>query len=91
VLEPALEARPETDYEVLIARHGYASIKHASNAMITAKRRFSQCLRDFLIAHTPGLPDEAALDREIASLGDSLAGAHHFEADPPSALKLRDS
>lgn len=80
VLAPALSGSEPTSYAELVARHGYATPKHAQNALITAKRRFEQALR-WVVAEY--VLDEDELDAELDGLGEILRAAAHLETPRP--------
>jgi DNA-directed RNA polymerase specialized sigma24 family protein len=74
VVAPAMNGSEPAPYAELVRRHGYATPKHAANVLITAKRRFEQCLRSVLGEY---VSDDQELDHELATLGDVLAAAAH--------------
>lgn len=69
IVKPTLEDAEPIAYAELVRRHGYTTWKQAANALITAKRRFEQALREVLREHV----DEHEVDAELVSLGQALA------------------
>lgn len=80
VLRPAFEDAKPLAYDEMVRRFGYATPKHAANALVTAKRRFETALRSVLAEY---VNDESELDREQAALGTILSS--------PRARSLRVS
>lgn len=71
VLRPALEGVPPTDYDALVARHGFRSPLQAANALTTAKRMLERNLRTVLREFAP---DEEDVEEELIELRSVLAG-----------------
>ena len=82
LLGPALSDTEPMGYEEMVRRYGYASPKHAANALVTAKRRFEQAVRS-VIAEYVG--DDAELEHELVALRNVLGAAPHVEVGNPSA------
>jgi hypothetical protein len=79
VLAPALREDEPIGYAELVRRHGYATPKHAANALITAKRRFEQARRGVIAEY---VLDDDELEAELSSLGEILRSAAHFDRHP---------
>jgi RNA polymerase sigma-70 factor (ECF subfamily) len=76
VVAPALGDSQRTGYTELVARHGYATPKHAQNALTTAKRRFEQVLRGVIAEY---VLDDEELEAELDGLGEILRTAAQLE------------
>jgi DNA-directed RNA polymerase specialized sigma24 family protein len=69
LLQPALHDVEPVEYDQMVRRFGYASPKHAANAVVTAKRRFEQTIRSVIREY---MHDEKDVERELAALGHAL-------------------
>jgi RNA polymerase sigma-70 factor (ECF subfamily) len=70
ILEPLITGEAPLDYASLVKRCGFESPRQASNALITARRRFHRCLQDVVGEYTSS-PEE--LEEEIEELRATLA------------------
>lgn len=65
VLDPILTGSQPMEYQALVERCGFESPRQASNALITARRRFNRCLREVVAEYTN---NDAEIDEEIQEL-----------------------
>jgi RNA polymerase sigma-70 factor (ECF subfamily) len=70
VLRPAMTGERPVDYATVVERLAFASPREASNALITAKRRFGRLIRDEVSRY---VRDERELDDEVRGLFRALA------------------
>ena len=69
LLNPLLNGSPEVSYTELVERFKFTSPAQAHNAMVTAKRKFAQCLRRVIGEY---VPDEASIEVELSELLEML-------------------
>jgi RNA polymerase sigma-70 factor (ECF subfamily) len=72
VLSAVLEEKPETDYQALIERFGFASPSQAFNTLNTAKRIFKRHLRQVIAEYSR---DDREIEEELRELKDRLLRA----------------
>jgi RNA polymerase sigma-70 factor (ECF subfamily) len=78
VLEPIVSGTPPIDYESLIRLCGFESPRQASNALITARRRFFRCLRDVVAEYATS---EEELEEELTELHEIMSVRGAFNRD----------
>ncbi len=72
VVAPTLGEGKAVDYDVLVKRFGYKSPSQASNALISANRKFQRTLREVIGEYES---DESAIESEISDLRIILGGS----------------
>lgn len=72
LLDPVVTDSPPVSYEVLAVRLNFQSPKQAANAIVTAKRKFEQVVREIVAEY---VAEGESIDAEIGVLQQTLATA----------------